>query len=66
MGRHMHIWNDFGLILAYIWTVNKRDKHAKGGVNGTAKWIKDSDLPNKWENIILIQKIHLIMMETEI
>ena len=24
-------------ILAYIWTVNKRDKHAKGGVNGTAE-----------------------------
>lgn len=67
----------FGLILAYIWTVNKRDKHAKGGVNGTAKWIKDSDLPNKWEkhysdpkdspnhdgnrNMILTQNVYMSM-----
>lgn len=39
----------FGLILAYIWTVEKRDQHAKGGVNGTAKWVKDKDLPEKWD-----------------
>lgn len=40
----------FGLIIAYIWTVNKRDEHANPKMTGgTAKWIKDDQLANKWD-----------------
>lgn len=67
----------YALILAYIWTVNKRDQFAKGGVKGSAKWTKDSDLPNKWDkhyscpkdspehdgnkNMILTQNVYMSM-----
>lgn len=67
----------FLLIVAYIWTINKKDEHEKKDVNGSAKWIKDEELPNKWDkrysdpknepvhdgqkNMIITQNIYISM-----